>query len=156
MVPPALCLTLLLTSCSPSEAPGGRDDPPELNRGTALVDTDGDSALFYVTVAETEEQRSAAFESTTSLDDDEGMAFLYFEPTTDAFEMQGSLPLSVAFFDEEGEVVDVADVAPCRGEECPTYDPEVPYLGTLSVNSGVFERLGVDEGADVEIVPGSE
>jgi uncharacterized membrane protein (UPF0127 family) len=155
----ALFLSLVLSSCAGSDpSPAGVEDPSELNRGTALIDTDGASALLYVVVAETEAQREAAFASTASLEDDEGLAFLYFEPTTETFEMEGRFDLSVAFFDVDGVVVEVLDVEPCLtdGEECPTYDPGVSYLGALSVKEGVFDRIGVGEGAVVEIVPGTE
>jgi uncharacterized membrane protein (UPF0127 family) len=151
-----LILVLFLTSCAGSGTPG--DEAPELNRGTALVETDGASALLYVTIAETAEQRAAAFARTTSLDDDEGLAFLYFEPTDEAFRMEGRLALSGAFFDVDGEILEMGELGACRGrlEACPTYDPGVTYLGVLAVEEGVFERIGVEEGAVVEIVPGSE
>jgi uncharacterized membrane protein (UPF0127 family) len=155
----ALGVVILATSCSSSGSPTSeRGDPPELNRGTALIETDGASALFYVSVAETAEQRARAFETTTSLEDDEGMAFLYFEPTSDPFVMEGSLALSVAFFDLDGEILEIVDAEPCgaSSESCPTYDPGVAYTGALGVGRGVFERVDVHEGASVQIVPGSE
>ena len=149
----------LLTACYGSDDPSAaRDEAPELNRGTALVETDGSSALFYVTVAETEEQRTQAFEDATSLEADEGMAFLYFEPTGEPFVTEGQLALSVAFFDADGTVLDVADMQPCPPDDgtCPTHDPGVPYQGALIVDEGGLAGIGVDESTHVEIVPGSE
>lgn len=151
-----LGVALLLASCASSDPP--REGRPELNRGTALIETDGPSALLYVVVAETEEQRAVAFAETTSLEDDEGLAFLYFQPTSAPFETESRFPLSVAFFDLDGEVLEVVDMEPCApdAQTCPAYDPDGEYLGALSVNEGLFDRLRVDDGATIEIIPGSE
>jgi uncharacterized membrane protein (UPF0127 family) len=154
-----MTVTILLTTLSScGGSPPATASTAELNRGTALIETDADSALLYVTVVETEEQRSIAFEETNSLDDDEGMAFLYYEPTEAPFVMEGRFPLSVAFFDLDGEVVASLDMDPCEPDAgaFPIYDPGVAYVGALAVNEGAFDRIGVEEGAVVEIVPGSE
>lgn len=155
MVIAAGLVALSCASCAQGAQPSG---PPELNKGTALIETEDDTALLYVRVAETEEQRELAFETTSGLDDDEGLAFLYFEPTSEPFPMQGRIPLSVAFFDVDGKVSAVLDMCACHDlpTGCRTYDPGVTYLGTLAVAKGGFDRLGVAEGAVVEIVPGSE
>lgn len=149
---------LALTACSSSTPSTGPEEVAELNRGTALIETEGPSALLYVTIAETAEQRSVAFEDAPSLHDDEGLAFLYFEPTNEEFTTESSVPLSLAFFDVDGRVLAMVDVDACprRGESCPVYDPGVTYLGVLGVADGLFEQIGVEEGAVVEIVPGSE
>lgn len=151
----AALVALSSLSCARQPEPTG---PPKLNRGTALVETEDGSALFYVRVAETEEQRELAFETTSDLERDQGLAFLYFEPTSAPFSMRARIALSVAFFDVEGEVSSVVDMKPCQdvATGCPTYDPGVTYLGALAVPEGAFEEFGVDEEAVVEIVPGSE
>lgn len=153
----AIMLSVALASCS--DASPTAEGPPEINAGTVLIETDGSSDLLYVRIAETAAQRTEAFETTAALDDDEGLAFLYFEPTTDPFVMEGDIELSIAFFDLDGRIVEILDVEPCGGDEpagCPAYDPGVAYSGALGVDRGGFDRLGVDEGAVIEIVPGSE
>jgi uncharacterized protein len=154
-----VALALVTTACygSDDDAPSS-DVPPGSNRGTVLIDTDGESVLMYVLVTESEEQRSHGVTNRTSLPEDEGRVFLYFEPRTGEFQMEDTpIPLSIAFFDVDGEIVEILDAEPCGDESaCPTYDPGVEYMGALEVNAGAFERLGVAEGDTIEVVPGSE
>ena len=78
---------------------------------------------------------------------DAGMIFLYFEPTEGGFWMKNTLiPLSIAFFDRDGEIVDILDMEPCRADPCRSYFPDSPYFGALEVNAGAFRRWGVSEG----------
>ena len=68
------------------------------------------------------------------------------------------IPLSVAFFDEDGRILEILDMEPCPPETdpCPVFEPGVSYLGALEVNQGAFEEAGVEVGDMIEIVPGAE
>jgi hypothetical protein len=82
-----------------------------------------------------------------SLDDDAGMIFMFFEEQQGGFWMKNTLiPLSIAFFDANGEILRIMDMRPCEADPCPVYDPEVTYMGALEVNQGAFDRWGVEEG----------
>jgi uncharacterized membrane protein (UPF0127 family) len=45
------------------------------------------------------------------------------------------------------------DMEPCEEDPCPVYDPGVSYWGALEVNQGAFDRLGVEEGDRITVVP---
>ena len=133
---------------------------PEFARGRVLIDTDGNSVLIDVDVAETGEQRAFGLMGRESLPDDEGMIFVFFEDSNSGFHMRNTLiPLSIAFFDLEGEILTILDMEPCDAaddEVCPTYDPGVTYRGALEVNQGAFERWEVEVGDKVNPLPRSK
>jgi uncharacterized membrane protein (UPF0127 family) len=75
------------------------------------------------------------------------MAFVFRRPTETAFWMKDTLfPLSIAFWDARGRIVDMADMAVCRASRCPLYRASQPYVGALEVNRGYFKRYGVHIG----------
>ena len=89
-----------------------------------------------------------------SLGANRGMLFVFFEPTTSGFWMKDTLiPLSIAFFDRDGRIVDIVDMDPCKREPCRVYASDAPYVGALEVNQGFFERNGIEVGDVVEIAP---
>jgi len=157
---------LILVGCSDSS--DGNDEAsepevtrppgsPEFARGRVLIDTGDDSVLIDVDVAETDEQRAFGLMHRESMPDDEGMLFVFFEDSTSAFTMRNTLiPLSIAFFDFEGEILKILDMEPCEAEPCPSYDPAVTYRGSLEVNQGAFDEWGVEIGDRVNPLPRSE
>ncbi|MDP9224480.1 MAG: DUF192 domain-containing protein [Actinomycetota bacterium] len=90
----------------------------------------------------------------TSLGEREGMAFLFFQKTRRGFWMKNTpIPLSVAFFDENGRILRLLNMKPCGQEPCHLYKPGLEYLGALEVTEGAFERAGVDVGDIVHLAP---
>jgi uncharacterized membrane protein (UPF0127 family) len=117
-----------------------------------LIETDEGSNLLEVEVAETDEQRRYGLMFRESLDADSGMVFIFFEPHTGGFWMKNTLiPLSVAFFDVDGEILAILDMEPCKKDPCPSYFPGVEYMGALEVNRGAFDEWGVEEGDVVHV-----
>jgi uncharacterized protein len=113
--------------------------------------------LVDVDVAETDEQRAFGLMQRESLPDDEGMLFVFFEDSVSAFTMRNTLiPLSIAFFDFDGEILKILDMEPCEAEPCPSYDPGVTYRGALEVNQGAFDEWGVEVGDKINPLPRSE
>lgn len=157
---------LILVGCSDSSNGNNEESEPqatrppgspEFARGRVLIDTGGNSVLINVDVAETDEQRAFGLMQRESMPDDEGMLFVFFEETTSAFTMRNTLiPLSIAFFDFDGEIVKILDMEPCEAEPCPSYDPGVTYRGALEVNQGAFDEWGVEIGDSVNPLPRSE
>ena len=138
---------------SPTLPPGS----PEFARGRVLLDTGEESMLIDVDVAETDEQRQFGLMEREHLPEDEGMLFVFFEDTTSAFTMRNTLiPLSIAFFDVDGEIVRILDMEACEEEPCPAYDPETTYRGALEVNQGAFDDWGIEVGDKVNPLPRSE
>lgn len=147
-----LCLLVALAGAcgygSGEEVSGPTPSPsPTFRHATAIIEGDGGPVLVEVEVAQTPEQRQRGLMGREELDADAGMIFLYFEATKGGFWMKNTLiPLSIAFFDRDGEIVDILDMKPCRIDPCPSYFPDSPYYGALEVNAGAFRRWGVTEG----------
>ena len=79
------------------------------------------------------------------------------EPTDTTFTMRDTLiPLSIAFFDEEGDLVSTADMDPCPPgtEDCPSYEAEGPFLHALEVAQGGLPGIGVEPGARLSFPDG--
>ncbi|MDQ3662158.1 MAG: DUF192 domain-containing protein [Actinomycetota bacterium] len=155
-----LVLTLVLGSCSgygsastdPSPSRESPSPEPTFNSSTAIVRGDEGSVLIKVEVAQSAEQRSRGLMFRDSLPADSGMVFLFFEPRQGGFWMKNTrIPLSIAFFGESGEIVDILDMEPCRTEPCPIYTPDATYFGALEVNQGAFEEWGISEGDVIQM-----
>ena len=107
--------------------------------------------------ADSPAERQQGLMGRTSLGADEGMIFLFDDvadgPVTSEFWMKDTLiPLSVAFWDEDGRIVGIQDMEPCTEDPCPTYGSPEPYIGALEVNVGFFGEHGVTTGDRIELV----
>jgi uncharacterized membrane protein (UPF0127 family) len=139
-----LLLAALVVGCARSQSTDPPDRPPsELTIGTSTL---------QVEVAATPEARARGLMGRTELPADQGMAFVFGQPTTGRFWMKDTLiPLSIAFWDERNRVVAILDMQPCRADPCPTYGPDQPYVGAVEVNLGYFEGHGIEVGDHVEL-----
>ncbi len=138
----------------PSASTGTTTPSPSVTFGAAkvLIDTADGSVIVNAEKAETPEQRAVGLMHRTSLEPDAGMVFLFFEERTGGFYMKNTLiPLSIAFFDSEGIIVEILDMEPCKRDPCKIYDPGVSYEGALEVNQGAFEEWGVEVGDRVTV-----
>jgi uncharacterized membrane protein (UPF0127 family) len=121
--------------------------------GRGILDGDEGSTLIDLEIAETPEQRQLGLMHRTCLEDDKGMAFIFFEESTGGFYMKDTLiPLSIAFFDVEGKILKILDMEPCDTAICETYEPGVTYMGALEVNQGSFEEWGIEEGDELHVI----
>ena len=145
----AFGLLLILAGCDAygddsSDLPAGS---PTFDTATVYIETDDDTALFNVEVADTPEERAYGLMNRESLPDDSGMLFVFFEPASSGFWMKDTpLPLSIAFFDRDGEIIAMYDMDPCEKDPCKTYRPPQRYWGALEVKQGVLEEQGVEVG----------
>ncbi|WP_337845370.1 DUF192 domain-containing protein [Thermus sp.] len=116
-------------------------------RSTLYVESGGKRHLLKVEVADTPERQAQGLMFRKTLGEDEGMVFLFPEPTGGGFWMKNTLiPLSIAFFDRQGVILRILDMEPCRKDPCPVYYPGVVYQGALEVNRGWFAHRGVRPG----------
>ena len=140
-------LALAGSSCDGTETSYSQSPSPSFDTATTIIDTGDEVVLVETEVADSDAERSKGLMYRKNLDEDEGMLFVFFEENTGGFWMKNTLiPLSIAFFDDDGKIVSIMDMDPCRKEPCKVYDPGVPYWGALEVNQGAFERWGVEEG----------
>ena len=105
-----------------------------------------------VWVADDEVERAHGLMYRKRMPLERGMVFLFEEPGQNGFYMLNTLiPLSIAFFDGDGVIVDILDMEPCPDEPCPTYAPDAPYSGALEVNQGAFGTWGISEGDTIRV-----
>jgi uncharacterized membrane protein (UPF0127 family) len=146
-------LILLLAACGGDEGAATGTTTAGEPEATALITTAEEEVELSVEVADDDAERARGLMLRTSLPDDAGMVFLYPEPTEGSFWMKNTLiPLSIAFFDDEGTILRILDMEPCREDPCPLYTPGVAFTGALEVNRGAFARLGVLEGDRIELL----
>lgn len=135
-----LMLTMLaITGC------GGNDtETPKVIFHTASADPQ-----LKVEVARTGQERATGLMGRQSLAEDTGMLFVFETPTRGGFWMKDTLiPLSIAFVDPEGVIIDIQDMEPGSLE---SHYPAKPYVYAIEVNQGYFSRNGIAIGDRVEM-----
>jgi uncharacterized membrane protein (UPF0127 family) len=136
-------LALCIATCA-----GNKPTP---SRPTSTVAFSGADAALYVDVADTAQERQKGLMGVEVLRADEGMVFIFDEPSDSTFWMKDTLiPLSIAFVDEEGRVIGLLDMQPCDDDPCPTYGIDEPYVLAIEANLGWFDRAGIEVGDHAE------
>ncbi len=144
---PLLVLGLLALLGAPGQ---GQAPRPTFPRSTLYVEGNGQRHLLRVEVADTPQRWAHGLMFRERLGEDEGMVFLFPGPQGGGFWMKNTLiPLSIAFFNREGQILRLLDMEPCPKDPCPVYYPGVLYEGALEVVQGWFHRRGLGPGARV-------
>jgi uncharacterized membrane protein (UPF0127 family) len=101
-----------------------------------------------VEVVANEQARNLGLMYRSHLPPDRGMVFVYPSPTRICMWMKNTLiPLSVAFLDEEGRILNIADMAP-HSEE--SHCAAKPARYALEMNQGWFAKHAVKAGDRIE------
>ena len=101
-----------------------------------------------VEVAHTDAARTRGLMHRRMLPESRGMLFVFAETAMHAMWMENTyLPLSVAFLDENGVIINIADMQPHTRD---THPAQRPAKYALEVNQGWFARRGIRPGAKVE------
>ncbi|MBI1965104.1 MAG: DUF192 domain-containing protein [Betaproteobacteria bacterium] len=99
-------------------------------------------------VAHTDATRTRGLMHRRMLPENRGMLFVFAETALHAMWMENTyVPLSVAFLDENGVIVNIADMRPHTRDTHPALRP-AKYA--LEVNQGWFRKRGIGPGARVE------
>jgi uncharacterized membrane protein (UPF0127 family) len=121
-------------------------------RPTSTVRFGGTEATLAVEVADDTEEQRRGLMGVEHLPAGQGMAFVWREPVQSTFWMKDTLvPLSIAFVDESGRVIDVLDMQPCETDTCPTYGVNEPYVFAIEANIGWFDDHGIEAGDRAEL-----
>ena len=113
---------------------------------------DMSASTLWVDVADSDGERRRGLMEVEHLPADEGMAFVYDEPTSGTFWMKNTLiPLSIAFVAEDGSVVGLLDMDPCEADPCPSYGIDDPYVLAVEANQGWFGDNGIGVGDRAEL-----
>jgi uncharacterized membrane protein (UPF0127 family) len=109
-----------------------------------IINSAGEGVPVRVEIADTPAKRQRGLMERTALAEDAGMLFVYGREVTNAFYMKDTLiPLSIAFIDPQGRIVDIQDMQPL--DETDHY-PAAPYQYALEVNQGFFAEHGIQVG----------
>jgi uncharacterized protein len=148
-VRPAIVLVIALIALSC----GGQDpEAPQQPEAVLEIGSGGDTVEVDVEVADTSLERSRGLSGREELAENAGMVFLVPEPTESFFWMKDTLiPLSVAFWDQQGRIFRIHHMEPCPAEPCIQYPPGAPWTGAVEVNQGFFEDHGVEVGDVVRL-----
>ncbi len=109
----------------------------------------GETVRLQVEIADTDAERQRGLMERTALGEKRGMLFVFDSETTLSFWMKDTLiPLSVAYLDSEGRIIDIQDMQPLDETSHPSAEP-AKYA--LEVNQGFFEEHGVEVGDPAEL-----
>jgi uncharacterized membrane protein (UPF0127 family) len=118
-----------------------------------LTNTKGQPVTLDVAVAETPAEIEQGLMHRESLPENEGMLFgegQTRDHTEYYYWMRNTLiPLSIAFIDEAGKIVDIRDMEPL--DETHVHS-KADYHYALEVNQGFFERNHITPGCEVGIL----
>ena len=102
-------------------------------------------------VVTTVEQRATGLMNRFSLKPDHGMLFVFGRPAPQGFWMKNTyIPLSIAFLDADGRILNIEDMRPQTEE---THWSKGPALYALEMKKGWFAERGIGPGAVVAGMP---
>ena len=111
----------------------------------------GEEVVVRVEIADDNAERAQGLMDRRSLPENTGMLFAYGNEQELSFWMRNTyIPLSIAFADAEGRIVDLQDMEPLD-DEPPSYVSAEPAQYALEVNQGFFEERGVEVGDKMEL-----
>lgn len=134
------CLLLVLSGCA---------------AGGSWVELDGHR--YTVEIADDESERARGLMFRDALAADRGMLFIHEREEPQAYWMKNTrIPLDILYFDSARRLVSQQrDVPPCSlGDACPPYPSGVPARYVLELNAGEAARLGLADGAAMDLGPG--
>lgn len=116
-----------------------------------IVNSLGENVIVPVEIAATDAEKQMGLMGRTSLAADAGMLFVFDSEQTLSFWMKDTLiPLSIAYIDAAGRIVDIQDMQPL--DETP-HPSAAPAQYALEVNQGFFATKGIQVG-DLVQLPG--
>ena len=140
-----LALALLASMPASAQAPDGK--PQSLPITTIRVGPHTVAAE----VASTPDQRTLGLMYRFSLPADHGMLFVFPEPQPLAFWMRNTfIPLSIAYIDADGRILNVAEMAPRSDASHPSRGDA---LYALEMRKGWFADRGIGPGTRVTGLP---
>lgn len=141
---------LLNLSCLPATSgePGARAASPQASASALPIVTLGQNKLQIELACSSEEQeRGLMFRR--ELPENQGMLFVFEQEKSLNFWMKNTyLPLSIAYIDAAGQIVDIQDMQPLDET---THPSAKPARYALEVNQGWFKRHAVSVGAQIKL-----
>lgn len=122
------------------------------NASEPLLELQVGDARLEAEYARTANERERGLMERTEMPADHGMLFRFDDFRRHCLWMKNTpLPLSAAFMDEEGRIVDIIDLQPLdTAIRC----SQGPARYALEMNQGWFEAKGIEVGERVQGIPG--
>jgi uncharacterized membrane protein (UPF0127 family) len=138
-------------SAGSGESSGATSAPSSELRNLTIETSGGEEVEVRVEIADTDPERARGLMGRTALAEDRGMLFDFEEEQELSFWMKDTLiPLSIAYMDSEGRIVDIQDMK-ALDDDPPHYASAEPARYALEVNKGFFEERGVEVGDRAEL-----
>ncbi|TWH64308.1 hypothetical protein LX59_02511 [Azomonas agilis] len=107
--------------------------------------------VLQVEVADTPETQRRGLMERTELPESGGMLFVFDQLSRRCLWMKNTpLPLSAAFMDDQGRILNLVDLEP---QDLTPHCSRLPARFALEVNQGWFQRHGIQPGALIEGLP---
>jgi hypothetical protein len=136
----------MLVAATLAASPAPAADQPNVGLPTANL-TIGNHKLV-AEIAATPEQRATGLMHRFSLRPDHGMLFVFERHEPQAFWMRNTyIPLSIAFLDPGGRILNIEDMAPQTDDR---HWSKGPALYALEMRKGWFAERGIRPGDRVE------
>lgn len=125
---------------------------PALAQPLPVVQLNAGMHLIRAEVAADYGTRMTGLMHRASMPSNAGMLFIFDESTTQCMWMKNTLiPLSVAFIDEQGAIINVEDMAPQTED---SHCAKRPSRYALEMNRGWFAARGIKPGSRIGGIPG--
>jgi uncharacterized membrane protein (UPF0127 family) len=144
---PALIVGGLLLVLLSARAASGRQ-PTDCGEQPYAEARVAGSPRILLELATTPEQRARGLMFRQSLPDNQGMLFIFEGQSSGPFwNMNTLIPLSIAYIDRDGTILDLQDMrAQSPGSPPDIYPPAKPYFYALEANQGWYANNGVAVG----------
>ena len=111
---------------------------------------------YNVEIADDDAERARGLMFRDAMASDHGMLFIHDREEPQSYWMKNTrIPLDILYFDDGRRLVSQQrDVPPCNlGDRCPPYPSNAPARYVLELNAGEAARLGLQDGATLELGP---
>lgn len=144
-----LAVPAVLSACGSTPAdPGVVGGLP----GGTLSIGEPEKISMEVEIASTAPAQAKGLMNVKEVPDDYGLVFIWPEPGVHSFYMKNTLiPLDIAWWDEDGKIVDIQTMTPCRQDPCPVYDPAAEHIAAVEVKAGLLSSSEVRVGDSVRL-----
>jgi uncharacterized protein len=120
----------------------------QVNKDLPVVDIKIQGHALKAELVKDNETRSIGLMNRFSLKPDHGMLFIFKEPAMIGMWMKNTyVPLSVAFIDEKGVILNIENMKP---QSLDTHSTVAPALYALEMKLGWFDAKGIKAGAKLE------
>ena len=142
LAPASAAALLFLVACGAGAQTGVQFPVTKLAAGMHVIQAE---------VAQTDAQRQQGLMFREKMANNHGMVFVFDQPTTQCMWMKNTpLPLSVAFIDADGKIVNIEDMQP---KTLDSHCSAKPVKYALEMNLGWFKQKNVKPGSAIAGLP---